>query len=111
MSIMGKRPFYNVGYCKNKDKCSNEHTHFDCPDKECQNKKCNKRHQRQCRFEERCSFLRQNKCEYKHGTVNGTTTKQIDEINSETNKLKKETTTLKGEIVNLKKTIEDQNLN
>ena len=38
--------------------------------------------------------------------IDGTTNKQIDEINSKANKLKKETTTC--EIVNLKKTIEDQ---
>ena len=27
--------FYNVGFCKNKDSCLNEHARDDCADKKC----------------------------------------------------------------------------
>lgn len=66
MSVKQKCPFFNVGYCKHKDKCSNEHNNVECLDNECKDKNCAKRHRRQCRHGSICFFLKKNKCEYKH---------------------------------------------
>ena len=53
-------PFYNVGYCKNKDKCSNEHAQDDYEDRKCTNKLCHKRHQKSCKNGLECQFNAKN---------------------------------------------------
>jgi hypothetical protein len=59
-------PFYNVGYCKYKDKCSKEHAQDECEDRKCTNKLCHKRHRKSCRNGLECRFNAKNKCEFKH---------------------------------------------
>ena len=42
MNVKPKCPFFNVGYCKYKDKCSKEHANLECSDQECKDKNCAK---------------------------------------------------------------------
>ena len=49
--IMKKCNFYNVGYCRYKEKCHFKHPKSDCCETSCRNKRCENRHPRQCKFE------------------------------------------------------------
>ena len=35
-------PYYNIGYCKYKNKCSKEHAKVECLEQKCPKKKCKK---------------------------------------------------------------------
>ena len=76
--------------------------------KECEDKNCAKRHRRQCRHGSICSFLKKNKCEYKHDQTKLIVDNQAKNIRKEADLLKTETLSLKLEIIKLKKTIADQ---
>ena len=58
--------FQNSGYCKYKERCRFKHVSEHCEGR-CGRKTCRKRHQKQCRFGEKCR--RQTTCEYKHQTT------------------------------------------
>ena len=58
-------PYYNVGYCKQKDNCSKSHPSVECETK-CKIKTCLKRHKKPCKDKDLCKFLKSNSCEFKH---------------------------------------------
>ena len=60
--------FYNVGYCKHKEKCRFEHGLEDC-DNKCDYKQCIKRHRQVFKNGNNCKFKL--RCEFKH-TLNPT---------------------------------------
>ena len=60
--------YFNVGYCKHKDKCSKIHESEECQ-KMCKNKTCLKRHRRPCKDKENCKFLKSNSCEFTHEPI------------------------------------------
>ena len=87
--------FYNVGYCKYKDKCSNEHAKSDCEDKKCIREHCHKRHRKFCKNGLGCKFNSKNKCEFKHDH------KAQTDNNVETSELLSQTKLLSLEITDL----------
>ena len=68
MKMTGKSlcSFFNVGYCKYKDRCTNEHAKWDYEDNKCKNFNCPKRHRKPCKNGTKCRFHIKNKCEFKH---------------------------------------------
>ena len=59
--------FYNVGYCKYKDRCSNGHAKGDCEDSKCKKLNCQKKHRKFCNNGTEYRFHIKNKYEFKHG--------------------------------------------
>ena len=59
-------PFYNVGYCKYKDKCLKHHENKECHDTSCRRKKCSKRHRRPCKYGNKCTYFKRSTFEFKH---------------------------------------------
>ena len=95
-------PFYIVGYCKYKDKCSNGHAQDDCQDRKCTNKLSHKRHQKSCKNGLECQFNDKNKCEFKHDQQNQTNN------NAEKLEILSQTRSLNLEINNLKTSNENK---
>ena len=59
--------FFNIGYCKYKDKgCKNLHPAERCVLPTCTKRDCPKRHQKLCRYKESCKFQKDLSCEYLH---------------------------------------------
>ena len=93
--------FYNVWYCKYKDKCSNVHAKGDCEDKTCIKTLCHKRHRKTCKHGLECNFNSNNKCEFKHDP------KHLTGNNVNSSELLYQTKSLKLEIKNLHSTNEN----
>ena len=60
--------FFNRGYCKHKEECSEKHNNEVCDDNECSEIECDKRHPNPCKFGFRCKFNKLNKCLFSHVT-------------------------------------------
>ena len=59
--------FHKYGFCKNGDKCTKTHLKEECRDRECDTKKCDKRHPRPCKLLLQNGFCKFNlKCSYSH---------------------------------------------
>ena len=59
--------FHKYGFCKNGDKCTKAHLTEECRDRECDSKKCDKRHPRPCKHLLQNGFCKFNlKCSYSH---------------------------------------------
>ena len=109
MTLKPLCPYYNVGYCKYKDKCSKDHAKEDCKDLICDTKKCNRRHRRHCKFGPKCSFYKKNACEFLHiSNHNSNIQKKLEDMQMETKKCFSEAEHLKEEIKSLKETIAKQ---
>ena len=54
--------YYDSGFCRYKDKCRKEHMKTVCEDSNC-DKKCEKRHPKQCRYREKCKFHKKDACD------------------------------------------------
>ena len=76
-------PFYNVGFCKYKDKCSKEHAERDCPDQTCRSKNCSNRRRRLCKFGPRCTYLKRKTCEVKHHDGETVMETELTEVRNE----------------------------
>ena len=83
--------FYNVGYCKLKNKCSNIHSSEDCANK-CKEKTCPKRHRIVCRDREHCIYQRSNSCEFNCEEEMSNKEAQIISQSQENKELRKEIT-------------------
>ena len=59
--------YFNVGYCKEKNKCSKIHPIDDCEGK-CKEKTCLKRHRRLC-SDGGSFFYQSNSCEFIHENI------------------------------------------
>ena len=115
--------FYQTGFCKYKQNCTNRHEHELCTNiDECKEKGCNKRHptickkfrdKGKCRFDIDCAYHHkeeynsQNKlnemlsqCMIKHE-------KEICNVNEELTKLQELVKVLKEKVNNLEQVIED----
>ena len=59
--------FHKYGFCKNGDKCTKAHLKEECRDRECDSKKCDKRHPRPCKHLLQNGFCKFNLiCSYSH---------------------------------------------
>ena len=61
---------------KYREKCHYQHSDKVCEVQNC-NKKCSKRHPRECRYQEKCKFQEKNICEYSHVSL---VLETIDEV-------------------------------
>ena len=57
--------FNDVGYCKFKEECKKEHSFSVCQNKSC-DKKCQKRHPKECKYKDECKFLQKGICSFSH---------------------------------------------
>ena len=85
-----KCKYYNKGFCKYREECNYFHPKDVCQEVNCNNKKCKKRHPKQCRYKDECR--RRSLCMYSHESV----------IFSEYQTILNENVTLKLDILNLK---------
>ena len=99
-------PHYNIGYCKYKKKCSKVHAKVDCPDQKCQNKKCQQRHRKYCRYGAECIFKVKSTCEFKH--ENELHEKQMHSHNEKEKQLIAESKSLEEDIKQLLENAEKQ---
>ena len=59
--------FYKYGFCKHGDKCNKSHLREVCPKRECDSRKCDKRHPRPCKLMMENGFCKfGTKCSYSH---------------------------------------------
>ena len=59
--------FYKFGFCRNGDKCKKSHLTEVCNKRECDYKKCDKRHPRPCKYQLQRGFCKfDSKCSYSH---------------------------------------------
>ena len=59
--------FNKYGFCRNGDKCHKTHLKEVCHKRECESKKCDKRHPRPCKFQMQNGFCKfDSKCNYSH---------------------------------------------
>ena len=84
--------FFNVGYCKYKDRCSKEHAKGDCEDNKCKKQSCQKRHRKPCKNGTEYRFNIKNKCEFKH--ITESQTRNIKNIQLEASQLETESNSL-----------------
>ena len=67
--MINKCPYYDNGYCKNKNTCSMGHPSQDC-DGQCQDRiSCPMRHRKNCRNGDSCIYLASNSCEFIHENI------------------------------------------
>ena len=61
-----KCPHFDIGFCKNKNKCTQKHPSKDC-DGQCEDKNlCPKRHRKECKDGIECIYYPSNSCEFLH---------------------------------------------
>ena len=62
--------YFDRGYCKHGEKCSEFHPKKDeiCLESSCFSEDCNLRHPNPCKFGKRCTFLKKNECLFSHLT-------------------------------------------
>ena len=71
--------FYNVGYCRYKERCSYRHPKNNCLVPACRNKSCDKRHPKDCKFQNHDRKCRHgDNCAYKHGKSDDEKTKPLE---------------------------------
>ena len=64
--MTSKCPFFDKGFCKNKNKCTQKHPPQDC-DGECEDlNTCPNRHRIECKNGMSCIFIKSNSCEFLH---------------------------------------------
>ena len=102
--------YYNVGYCKYKDKCFKEHAKTECNNNNCDKNDCQKRHKKLCRYGNKCTYKNKNSCEFRHDDKIATSNDEVKRVQIEANQFKRECESLKADIKDLKITIHEQQL-
>ena len=79
--------YYNKGFCRSKSSCSFFHPTDLCEQKDCEEKRCPRRHLKQCKNWQKSTCKFGNNCEYKHDPImkkaNETIVLEINEVDSE----------------------------
>ena len=97
--------FDKFAFCKNGLKCDRVHLKEVCQTRECDYRKCNKRHPRPCRIFRINGFCRfGSSCKYSHRQ-----SKEIEDQNKEINKQNKNIESLRETTSKLSKQVADQN--
>ena len=97
--------FDKFSFCKNGVKCDRVHLKEVCQTRECDYRKCNKRHPRPCRIFRINGFCRfGSSCKYSHRQ-----SKEIEDQNKEINKQNKNIESLRETTSKLSKQVADQN--
>ena len=100
-----KCPFFDRGYCKNRDECDKKHPDKVCDDNNCYGENCNdKRHPNPCKFGTRCKFNRKKECLFSHVTSSC----DDDKINALEMKFKKEFDILKKQFKEMQNVLENK---
>ena len=61
-----KCPYFDRGFCQNRDECKDKHPKKICDDENCDENLCQKRHPNPCKFGFRCKFFKKNLCLFSH---------------------------------------------
>ena len=64
-----KCQFFDTGFCKYKEECTNKHPDKVCDDPNCSEENCDKRHPNPCKFGLRYRFRKKKVCLYSHDTL------------------------------------------
>ena len=99
--------FFNIGYCKYKDKgCKHVHPKEACCIIKCKNKSCPNRHQKTCRYKESFKLKINQSCQYLHRNINQSENTSNDVVAENKNLIKK-VKMLEGKIKENKKEIDN----
>ena len=98
--------FNDTGYCKFGQECQKRHFSIICSIAKC-DKKCNGRHPKLCKFEEKCKFSKKNICAFKHVTL-ASDDGQIKAHKSQMELLVKENENLKEKVKDLETKIANE---
>ena len=102
--------FYNIGYCKHKDKgCKHVHPEEKCALPRCTDIGCPKRHQKYCIHKGSCKFLYNQSCEFLHKKNNHVQGDNTNNIVASDKGLITKLNTLEDIIIDNKKQIKEKN--
>ena len=96
----------NIGFCKFRDHCKNQHFHTICLKFFCKSQECQNRHPKNCKFGDSCKFNARNACAYKHQKLVDTELDETKNLSKKIKGLQDEVRFLQAEMSKLKKCIQ-----
>ena len=98
--------YYNVGFCKFRDRCFFKHVLEDCKTKDCKKDHCLKRHPKRCKFfflRKFCKF--KTDCKFSHDESDSKDDEDIQKVRHEITEIRKENESIKSRNKELKNEI------